>query len=180
MPRAKLQDLITYLDIPDDEIPLIESKRKVPRGKKIFISYSHKDSEYMDRIMVHLNPLQRQGVIEPWVDTQLLAGDKWKSEIAKSLNAAKAAILLISADFLASDFIVENELPPLLRNAELKGTLIIPVILKPCRFPREPTLNEFQAINSPDQPISSLDENDRELIYDTVAQRIEIQFGSNG
>lgn len=178
--RVSTQDLITYLGIPDDKIPLLKKKKAVPRGKTIFISYSHNDSEYLERLMVHLKPLQRQGLIDPWVDTRLLAGDKWKTEIEKSLKSAKAAILLISADFIASDFIVEDELPPLLSNAETKGTLIIPVILKPCRFTREKNLNVFQAINSPDEPLSALNENDRELIYDTVAQRIEYQFGNNG
>jgi len=176
----KILDLISYFNIQDEDIPLVTEKVTTPRGKNIFISYSHNDSEYLDRLMVHLKPLQRQGIIDPWVDTRLLAGDRWKTEIEKSLNSAKAAILLISADFLASDFIIENELPPLLSNAEKKGTLIIPVILKPCRFLREATLNIFQAINSPDTPLSSMDENEKELIYDTVSQRIEYQFGANG
>jgi TIR domain-containing protein len=127
--------------------------------------------------MVHLKPLQRQGLIDAWVDTKLKAGDKWKKEIESSLSMAKVAILLVSADFLASDFIIENELPPILKGAEDKGTLIIPIMLKPCRFLREKSLNEFQAINSPDEPISALTESERELIYDTVAQRIEIEFG---
>ena len=94
------------------------------------------------------------------------------------IKFSKSCILLISADFLASDLIVEDELQSILHGAEEKGTLIIPIILKPCRFTRERSLNEFQAINSPDEPISVLGEYDRELIYDTVAQRIEDLFGS--
>lgn len=172
----RTREIIEYFNLSDDDIPLLSEKSIVPKGKKIFISYSHKDGGYLERLMIHLKPLQRQGVIDPWVDTRLLAGDKWKKEIEKSLNSAKVAILLISADFLASDFIVENELPPLLHGAEEKGTLIIPVILKPCRFVREKSLNEFQAVNSPDDPVSALGEYERELIYDTIAQRIEDQF----
>jgi len=180
MPPSRLIEIINYFGFSEDEIPLRGEKHSVPKGKGIFISYCHRDSEFLDRLMVHLKPLQRQGLIDPWVDTRLLAGDKWKKEIEKALNSARAAILLISADFLASNFIVENELPPLLHGAEEKGTLIIPVILKPCRFTREKSLNEFQAINSPDEPITALGDYERELIYDTVAQRIEEQFGNDG
>lgn len=175
----KIIEIIKYFDFSDDEIPLSSKQSTVSKGEKIFISYSHKDTEFMERLMVHLKPLERLKLVDLWIDTKLLAGDEWKKEIEKSLNTAKVAILLVSADFLASDFIIENELPPILHNAKKKGTLVIPVILKPCRFTREKYLSEFQAINSPDLPIISLNEHDRELIYDTVAQRIETQFSDN-
>src|SRR5690606_7893081 len=124
------------------------------KGNKIFISYSHRDKSYLDRLMVHLRPLQKQGLIDAWADTRLQAGDKWKKEIESALKESRVAILMISADFLASDFIIDNELPPLLHAAESKGTRIIPVILKPCRFLREKNLCEFQAVNLPDEPMS--------------------------
>ena len=172
------QRIIEFLEIEENEIPYvsIDSTKKIHKGKKIFISYSHKDHSYVERLMVHLKPLEKQGLIDPWVDTRLLAGDKWKKEIEKALKSAKVGILLISADFLASDFIIDNELPPILHDAEEAGTLIIPVILKPCRFTREENLREFQSINPPDEPLCLLDENDRELIYDSIAQRIEDTF----
>lgn len=174
----RMQQVAQLFDISANEIPLRKKPKETPtlKGKKIFISYSHKDHEYLDRLMVHLKPLEKQGLIDPWVDTRLLAGDKWKKEIEKALKSAKVAVLMISADFLASDFIIDNELPPLLQAAEQNGTLIIPVILKPCRFTREKTLREFQAINPPDEPLCLLNENERELVYDTIAQRIEDTF----
>ena len=102
----------------------------------VSISYSHNDQEYLDRLLVHLKPLERDGLIDLWVDTKLRAGDRWKTEIEKALQKATVAVLLVSADFLSSDFIIDNELPPLLRNAEERGTRIIPLIIKPCRFTR--------------------------------------------
>lgn len=175
---SRMSQITQLLEIEDSEIPVAEPVKPTitVKGNKIFISYSHKDHEYLNRLMVHLKPLEKQGLIDPWVDTRLLAGDKWKKEIEKALKSAKVGILLVSADFLASDFIINNELPPLLQAAEENGTLIIPVILRPCRFTREKTLREFQAINPPDEPICLLDENQRELVYDTVAQRIEDLF----
>ena len=177
---SRLTQIIDYLSISQDELPLVEPNKPKSKGNKIFVSYSHKDKSYLDRLMVHLRPLQKQGLIDPWVDTRLQAGDKWKTEIETALKDARVAILLISADFLASDFIIENELPPLLQDAEKKGTVIIPVILKPCRFLREKNLCEFQSINLPDEPVSVMSENSRELTYDTVAQRIEDLFDVNG
>lgn len=140
---------------------------------KAFISYSHKDREYLDRLLVHLRPLEKNGSIDVWQDTKIKTGDKWRDEIEKALEEANIAILLVSADFMASDFIVDNELPPLLSMAEVKGTKIVPVILSPCRFSRESSLNRFQAVNIPSEPLSTMKESEREIIYDKVAMDIE-------
>ena len=69
---------------------------------------------------------------------------------------AKVAVLLVSADFLASDFIVDNELPPLLAAAELKGAVILSVIVSSCRFKQTETLSQFQVVNPPTQPLNLL------------------------
>lgn len=142
--------------------------------KKIFVSYSHRDTEYLDRLKIHIKPLERNNEVLLWSDTLNLGGEKWQSRIEKELNEASIAILLISADFIASDFIVKNELPPLLKNAKNKGTVILPVILKPCRFLREPNLSQFQAINDPARPLCKLAEHEQEEIYELIAQRVEI------
>lgn len=173
---TQLLQILDYLEISKEEIPASDTEKKQNKGNKIFISYSHRDKAFLDRLMIHLRPLQKQGLIDAWADTRLQAGDKWKKEIESALKDARVAILLISADFLASDFIIDNELPPLLQGAENKGTTIIPVILKPCRFLRDKNLREFQSVNIPDEPISVMNENERELTYDTVAQRIEDLF----
>ena len=179
MPSASnLNKLLEYLEIDASEIAIKKQQRIEIKGKKIFISYCHKDKEYLDRLLVHLKPLKKQGLVDPWVDTKLVAGDDWKKEIKTALNEARAAILLVSADFLASDFIVDNELPPLLQAAKEKGSRIIPVILKPCRFLRDKNLRAFQSVNLPEEPLSLVSENERELIYDTVAQQVEELFST--
>jgi len=140
---------------------------------KAFISYSHANKEYLDRLMVHLKPLEKKGLIDIWQDTKIKTGDKWEEEIKKALSEATIAILMISADFMASDFIIDDELPPLLQDAEVKGTKIVPLILSPCRFSREPTLSRFQAANQPNEPLSLMSEDHREEIYDKLASDIE-------
>jgi TIR domain-containing protein len=143
------------------------------RRDNVFISYSHNDVEYLDRLLVHLKPLEKEGLLQLWVDTRLRAGDKWKREIEKALRRATVAVLLVSADFLASDFITDNELPPLLKNAEEQGTRAIPLIVKPCRFTRDKSLRSFQAVNDPNRAIVLLSTGQQELIYDQVASEIE-------
>src|SRR5947208_1081832 len=97
----------------------------------IFISYSHQDRRWLERLRVHLRPLEREGTAELWDDTRIASGSRWKDEIRQALAAAKVAVLLVSADFLASDFIATDELPPLLASAESAGVVILPVIISP-------------------------------------------------
>ena len=164
-----LEDVVKHPGKYSYESALEERSKK----QSIFISYSHSDKEYLDRLLVHMSPLKKQGILDLWVDTHLRAGDKWKNEIEKALDRATAAILIISADFLASDFIIENELPPLLKSAEQKGTRIIPLIAKPCRFTRDPNLKHFQSINDPKEALILLDSGGREKILDLLCAEVE-------
>lgn len=169
--RTELNEWIQKaLNSPHD---FIINKKERKTKPKAFISYSHVDKEYLNRLMVHLKPLEKKGLIDVWKDTDIQTGDKWREEIDKALSNANIAILLLSADFMASDFIIENELPPLLAKAEVKGTKIVPIILTPCRFLREASLNRFQAANLPHEPLSSMGEVDRETIYDKISADIE-------
>lgn len=125
-----------------------------------------------------MRPLEKQGLLDVWDDTRIKAGDKWKDAITIALDKAAIAILLVSADFLASDFIVDNELPPLLAAAEHRGTTIVPVILKPCRFARFDSLSQFQAINDPATPLLTLTPIQQEGVYASVAERVEQEINA--
>lgn len=168
------QIIANTLKSPENYNANLRKKDSVKNIKKIFVSYSHVDNKYLDRLKVHIKPLERNNLVELWSDTLIMSGEKWKQKIEKALNEASIAILFISADFIASDFIINNELQPLLKNAENKGTVILPIIVKPCRFLREPNLSQFQAINNPIKPLCKLDEYEQEEIYELVSQRIEI------
>jgi hypothetical protein len=143
------------------------------KQSQIFISYSHNDREYLDRLLIHLKPLEKEGLIDVWADTRLKAGDQWREEIKKALDRASVAILLVSADFLASDFITENELPPLLHKAQEQGTRIISVILKACRFARDKNLRQFQAFNNPNETVVRMTAGKQEKLYDALAAEVE-------
>jgi hypothetical protein len=137
----------------------------------VFVSYSHKDRAFFERLMVHLRPLAK--LIDVWADTRISAGDDWQREVQRGLGRATIAILLVSADFLASDFIINNELPTILEAARRRGTRILPIIVGPSRFSRDSELGRFQAMNSPTRPLLSMTEAERESVYDEVAAIIE-------
>lgn len=138
-----------------------------------FVSYSHKDKDCLDRLLVHIKPLERLGLVDMWSDTRIRAGGDWKKEIEAALARTRIAVLLVSADFLASDFIVNNELPPLLTATRNDGAHVLPVILSPCRFTRDENLRVFQAANDPDAPLRALSQVEQEALYHKVATEIE-------
>ena len=144
-----------------------------PRLRRaVFVSYSHRDPEHLERLQIHLALLVREGHIHVWDDTRLKAGERWRNEIQSALASAKVGILLISADFLSSDFITEVELPRLLSAAARDGCTIIPVIVGPSSYDSHAQLREFQAINSPDKPLSRLRRSEREQVWVEVARRV--------
>lgn len=145
---------------------------------KVFISYSRKDAKWLDRLRVHLKPLERVGEITRWDDTLIKPGEKWREAIERALCEAKVAVLLISADFIASDFINKDELPPLLAAAESEGVLILPIVLSPCRFEETKSLSQFQSVNKPSQPLSMMTGARREAVFVKVSKAIEDAFKS--
>ena len=100
--------------------------------KKVFISYSHKDEEWKDRLMPHLRTLEQQGEIELWDDRKIGAGADWYPAIKRGLEQAAVAICLISADYLASDFINKEEIPDLKLRRSCDGMLLLPILVRPC------------------------------------------------
>ena len=143
------------------------------RPPQVFISYSHKDREWLERPQVFLKPLERAGMLERWDDTRIKTGERWHDEIKKALASANVAVLLVSADFLASDFIANEELPPLLAAEQARGLVVMPVILKPCRFAKTPSIAQFQAVNRGLKPLLEMTEAEREALWNQLTDDIE-------
>lgn len=76
------------------------------KSPSVFISYSHKDEAWKDRLVTHLGVLQSQGLLDLWDDRRIGAGQDWHQEIEQAMAAASVAVLLVSADFLTSQFIL--------------------------------------------------------------------------
>lgn len=112
-----------------------------------------------------MKPLEREGKIVVWSDERIDAGKKWKAEIKMALKEAAVAVLLISADFLASDFINSDELPPLLASAAKEDTVILPVIIGHCAFAESESLSVYQAVNSPDKPLEDMTKAKQNAVF---------------
>src|SRR5215831_21074494 len=139
---------------------------------KVFISYSHKDEKWLRRLEIHLRPLVRDSGIETWDDKKIHPGSKWREEIKNAIESAKVAVLLVSADFLASDFIATDELPSLLNAAQEDGATILPVIVSPSRFRHTQSLSQFQTVNNPSKPLTSMDKHKREEVFVQVSEHV--------
>jgi hypothetical protein len=111
---------------------------------KLFVSYSHRDDEWLERLKLHLALLERRGIVHIWSDTRIRVGEQWEAEIESALTESRAAVLMITPAFLASDYIWEKEMPHILRH-HLAGMLVFPLITKPCAWRIATELAEFQA-----------------------------------
>ncbi|WP_437835817.1 TIR domain-containing protein [Sorangium sp. So ce1153] len=146
-------------------------KMGVPARRVIFISYAHLDEAHLERLRVHLDPLSHRIGVELWDDTRIEPGRRWRDELDEAVDSAVAAILLVSADFLASEFIQQEELPRLLA-ASTYGTLrIIPVLIEPCVLTGTP-LDNLQFANSTSKPIGTLSRSKQDLVWTDITKTI--------
>lgn len=112
----------------------------------LFVSYSHKDKRYQERLVTQLRVLEKAGPhrLRVWSDQQIPPGGDWQEAIDAALESAASAVLLISANFLTSSFILEREVPVILKRHEEAGLRVIPVIAKPCAWKRVDWLARIQ------------------------------------
>jgi hypothetical protein len=132
--------------IPRDQIRFIKAKDShqieedsiqdttVTEKPVVFIGYSDKDDKEKDRLLSHLAVLQRAGLVEVWSVDQIRAGTDWEAEIKKAIAQAQVAVLLITANFLTSDFIFDVIIEKLLVRHRLKELIIFVVIVRACAW----------------------------------------------
>lgn len=136
---------------------------------KAFVSYSHKDRDALDRLHVHLASLRREGKIEAWFDRDILAGSELDTEIAAQLETCDLFLLLVSPDFLASDYCVEKEMKRALERHEAGEARVVPIIVEPCDWATSP-LRKLKAVPEDGKPIS--DWTNRNTAFLNVIQEI--------
>ena len=120
---------------------------------KAFISYSHVDGRYLERLHVHLAQLQREQIISTWTDKQILAGGKLDNEISNSLNSSDLFIALLSPDYINSNYCYEKEFEKALEMQKSNQIIIIPVIVEDCDWLNTP-FQQFKALPKDGKPIS--------------------------
>ncbi|TEU11308.1 MAG: TIR domain-containing protein [Anaerolineales bacterium] len=138
----------------------------------VFISYSHKDEHWKDRLRPHLGVLEQQDRITIWDDRQIDAGATWYDEIRKAMEQAAVTVCLISADYLASDFCVKEEIPYLLERCKNDGMTLIPLLVRPCLWRACSWLKPIQMIPRDGQSIAEDFQGREDGVFVQVAERI--------
>lgn len=155
----------------------IQFVKKTSRDQ-VFISYSHEDQLWLEQLQKHLKPYVRNATIAVWDDTKIRTGNKWRTTIADALAAARVGVLLVSPNFLASDFIAEQELPPLLQAAAKEGLTIVWIPISASAFKQTP-IAEFQAAHAPTRPLDSLSPSDQNQAWVAICEKIAAAYAES-
>jgi tetratricopeptide (TPR) repeat protein len=136
---------------------------------EVFFSYSHKDARLRDKLITHLSTLKRQGIITEWHDRKISAGTEWAGQISEHLSTAQIILLLVSQDFIASDYCYDIEMKVAMERHEAGEARVIPVILRPTDWEGVP-FARLQALPTEGKPITRWPNQD--LAFVDVAKGI--------
>ena len=134
--------------------------------KELFISYSHKDEELRNELNIHLSSLKRLGQVSVWYDRRILGGSEFSKEIDTHIDSADIILLLVSPDFIASDYCYDIEVDRALERHNKGDAVVLPIILRPCNWHDLP-FGKLMATPTDGKPIlkfSSLDDGFLEVI----------------
>ena len=153
-----VRDLLNGVDLEGTRQPTNAMERH-SQALRLFYSYSHKDETLRDELETHLKLLQRQGLIQPWHDRRILPGDDWVSDIDDNLNRANIILLLVSADFMASDYCYDNEMTRAIERHNNGEARVIPIILRPVDW-RDTPFNKLSWLPQNGTPVVQWENRD--------------------
>lgn len=148
-----------------------------PGAKKvnrIFVSYSHQDRDWVDRLKVMIAPYLRgaESELDFWDDSRLQAGQQWDAEIHSALERAGVGVALVSSSFLGSQYVIENELPLIIKAADKGGLRLLWVYLSAAGWEETP-LKRFQATHDTKKPLNALSGSEQDEVLKSVARQIK-------
>lgn len=126
---------------------------------KLFYSYSHKDEKHHEALINHLTLLKREGLISEWHDRKIVPGQDWSKEIDAHLNEADIVLMLISADFIASEYCYKIEMMKALEQHEKKRCCVIPIMIRPCDLGNLP-ICKIHGLPKDMRPVTKWDNQD--------------------
>jgi hypothetical protein len=144
----------------------------MPTAPTVFISYSHQDEVWKDRLLEHLGVLEEEGLLKTWNDRNIGAGNEWLEEIRTAMSSALVAVFLVSAHSLKSKFIRHQEIPHLLNRREKEGMTFFPVIVKACVWDELSWLSRFQTRPRDGKPLAGFQSNRRDAELTKIAKEI--------
>lgn len=136
----------------------------------VFVSYCHKDQKWLEEFMVHFKVFEREMQVNLWVDQQIETGARWLNDIETALSSARAAVLLVTANYLASDFVVNKEIPAILQHQK-HGLAFAWVAVSASTYHRTP-LDEFQAANNPHKPLDTMSHARRQQQWIEIVKKV--------
>ena len=139
---------------------------------KVFFCYAHEDEALLNILKAHLKPLQRRGLIDVWHDRDINAGTEWEQEISKHLNEADIILLLVSPDFMNSDYCYGIEMQRAIERHNSGDACVIPVILRYVSWRGEP-LGKLQALPTDGKPVKSQNWYDLDEAFFDIAEGIQ-------
>lgn len=137
-----------------EEIPVRRRRRGRDAGVNVVFCYSHRDEQLRDELETHLKLLRRQRILNTWHDRKILAGGLWERAIDEKFRQADVVLLLVSADFLASDYCYDVELELALEREGRGETRVVPIILRACDWKSAP-FARLQALPENARPVTS-------------------------
>ncbi len=134
---------------------------------RIFVSYSHKDKRWLKDFRSHIQPLIRGGHIDAWDDSKIAPGQEWHKEITTAIEAADIAVLLVSPDFLDSEFIANEELPRLLAGRKT----VFWIAIRHSNY-AVTSIAKYQCANEPNSPLASLTKNNCDKAWVEISKKL--------
>ena len=148
------------------------SKSRAKRKPMVFVSYAHADEVWRTRLRPHLELLWQVGMLTVWDDHDINVGSHWHPEILRALNRARFAICLISSDFLASEFVSDEEVPRLLERRARGKLEVIPVLLRSCSWKAVDWLKAIQMLPRNGKSVATHYRDNWDDVFAQVAERI--------
>ncbi len=157
---------------PKDTTETLRHKETTPlKAISICFCYAHEDEKLLDKLKVHLKVLQRQMLIDTWYDRDISAGAEWEQEIDKHLKAADIILLLVSPDFIASDYCYSIEMQQAMERHRRGEAVVIPILLRPVYFEGTP-FGKLQVLPTDAKPIMGPDWYSLDVAFYDVAEGI--------
>lgn len=144
---------------------------------RVFICYAHEDREWLDRLQTFLKPYMRYDRMDVWDDTRIPPGARWLDEIQQALRATRVAVLLVTEDFLKSEFIAGTELPYFIKASEPQGLSLLPVAVSHCAWDVTP-IKHYQWANDPQRPLDKMSEPEQNCVLTDVCKKVKAALAS--